>query len=436
MKFSRFSGSPATGLRRWGRSSEGQATGLRRRGGLSQLFLVSAIGLLVATLLAACQLVTIDYVFVASSAGTANSPNGQIDTYAADSESGALRKGAATVSSGGVDPVAMAVSADYTNLYVAHAGNNSVVHFAVAANGVLTSKDTVTLSGPPTALAVDSTSTYLYVVSGTTTATLTEYSLSSGTIGSPTTQIDLQIPGFTTDAVVPTGVTVLANNSQIQGHAVYASVYDQSAYNPGGTTTSTAHPGWVFGFAIGSGGALTPASGSPYQAGVKPSALVSDPTDRFVYVTDFASNQLIGYGIQGGSALSFLINGPFRTGNEPQAVAIDPRGKYMYVANSLDSSVSAYVIDLSTGTPSAAVNPTGSPTNSTDTQPLSLAVDPALGRFVYTANYLGNSVSGFRLDPNAGNLTPAQATPFPSDAKPTAIVIVPHGNHSTQSVTP
>ncbi len=422
MKFSKLSGSTAKGF--------------LRRGGLGQLFLVSAIGLLVATFLAACQLVTIDYVFVASSAGTSSGPNGQIDTFAADSQSGALRKGAATVSSGGVDPVAMAISGDYTNLYVAHAGSNTVVHFAVAPNGVLNAKDSLTLSGPPVALVVNSAGTYLYVVSGTTTATLSEYALSSGTIGAATAQIPLQIPGFTTDTVVPTGVTVLANNAQIQGNAVYATLYDQSAYNPGGTTTSTAHPGWIFGFAIGSGGALTAATGSPYEAGVKPSAVVSDPTDRFVYVTDYASNQLIGYGIHAGSVLNFLINGPFRTGNEPQAVAIDPRGKYMYVANALDSSVSAYVIDLSTGTPSAAVNPTGSSINSTDTQPLALAVDPALGRFVYTANFIGDSVSGFRLDPNAGNLSPAQATPYPSDAKPTAIVIVPHGNHSTQSVTP
>ena len=101
--------------------------------------------------------------------------------------------------------------------------------------------------------------TYLYVVSGTTTATLTEYALSSGAIGSATAQVALQVPGFTTDAMVPTGVTVLANNNVVQGNAVYATVYDQSAYNPGGTTTSTAHPGWVFGFAIGSGGALSPA---------------------------------------------------------------------------------------------------------------------------------------------------------------------------------
>jgi 6-phosphogluconolactonase len=403
---------------------------------LSQLFLVSTIGLLVATFLTACQLVTIDYVFVASSASSTSSPNGQIDTYAVDSESGALRRGAPTVSAGGTDPVAMAASSDYSNLYVANAGNNTVVHFAIAPNGVLSAKDTITLSGPPVALAVNTPGTYLYVLSGTTTATLTEYALSSGTIGSVAAQIALQIPGFTTDAVVPTGVNVLANNNVVQGNAVFATVYDQSAYNPGGTTTSTAHPGWVFGFAIGSGGALSPSNGSPYQAGVKPSSLVSDPTDRFVYVTDFASNQLIGYGIQSGSTLSFLINGPFRTGNEPQSVAIDPRGKYMYVANSLDSSVSAYLIDLSTGTPAAAVNPTGSAINSTDTEPLFIAVDPALGRYVYTANFLGNSVSGFRLDPNAGNLTPAQASPYPSDAQPTALAIVPHGNHSSQAVTP
>jgi 6-phosphogluconolactonase len=403
---------------------------------LSQLFLVSSVGLGVAALLTACQLVTIDFVFVASAAPTTSSPNGQIDTFAADSESGALRKGAPTVSSGGVDPVAMTVNAAYSDLYVANAGSNSVVHFAVASSGVLTQKDSVTLAGPPAAVAVDSAGTYLYVVSGSTTATLTVFPLSSGAIGSPTTQVALQIPGFTSDSVVPTGVNVLANNSDVQGAAVFATVYDLSAYNPGGPTNSTAHPGWVYGFAIGSGGTLTPASGSPYQAGVKPTAIASDPTDRFVYITDFASNELIGYGINSGSVLNFLVNGPFKTGNEPQALTIDPRGKYIYVANSLDSSVSAFLIDLSTGTPSAAVNPTGSAINSTDTEPIAIAVDPALGRYVYTANFLGNSVSGFRLNPNSGALSLTQATPYPSDAKPTALAIVPHGNHSVENVTP
>ena len=43
----------------------------------------------------------------------------------------------------------MAVSGDYTNLYVANHGDNTVVHFAIASNGVLTAKDTITLSAPP-----------------------------------------------------------------------------------------------------------------------------------------------------------------------------------------------------------------------------------------------------------------------------------------------
>jgi YVTN family beta-propeller protein len=398
---------------------------------LSQLFLVSSIGLLVATLLTACQIVTIDYVFVASSAGSGANSAGQINILAADSESGALRLGAPTISSGGTSPVALAVTSDYANLYVANQGSKNVAHFAIAANGVLTAKDTITLSTAPVSIAVNSANTALYVVSGTSSATLTAYALSGGTIGAASAPIALTIPGYASDTVIPTGVNVLAN-----GNAVFVSAYDQSAYNPGGATTSTANPGWLFGYAVGSGGALTMAPGSPWKAGVKPSAVASDPTNRFVYVTDFAQNQLIGYSIQGGDTLSFLINGPFRTGNEPSAIVIDPRGKYIYVTNQLDSSVSAYVIDLSTGTPSTAVNSTGSAANSTDTQPVALVVDPALGRFVYTANQLGNSVSGFRLDPNAGTLTQTQSTPYPAGAQPTAIAAVPHGNHSLQTVTP
>jgi 6-phosphogluconolactonase (cycloisomerase 2 family) len=397
---------------------------------LSQLFLVSIIGLLVAALLTSCEIVTIDYVFVADSAGSGSS-TGQIQTFDADSETGALRVGAATVSSGGNNPVSMAVTSDYANLFVANTGNNSVVHFALSGSGVLTSKDTITTSTTPVAIAVNAANTYLYVVSGTTSATLTAYSLSSGTIGSVAFQTALTLPGFAGDTIIPTGVNVLANNN-----AVYVTAYDQSAYNPGGTTTSSANPGWIFGFAVGSGGTLTATPGSPYKAGVKPSAIVSDPTNRFVYATDFASNELIGYTIQSGDVLNFLINGPFKTGNEPSAVTIDPRGKYIYISNELDSTVTSYVIDQATGTPSAVVSATGSQVNSSDTQPVAILVDAALGRFVYTANHLGDSISGFRLDPNTGAISATTATPYPTGANPSALASVPHGNHSIQVTTP
>ena len=398
---------------------------------LSQLFLVSMIGLAVASLLTACQIVTIDYVFVASSSGSGTSSAGQIQTFDADSQTGALRIGHPAVPSGGSNPVSMAVTSDFANLYVANAGNSSVVHFALDGNGVLTQKDTVTASSTPVSIAVNAAMTYLFVVSGTTSATLTAYPLSSGAIGTVSAQAPLTVPGYSGDTIVPTGVIALANNN-----GVYVTAYDQSAYNPGGTAPSTANPGWIFGFTAGSGGALTPLAGSPWKAGIKPSALAADPTSRFLYATDFASNQLIGYTIQSGGVLNFLINGPFKAGNEPSAVTIDPRGKYIYVSNALDSSVAGYVIDLATGTPSGAINVTGSQVNATDTQPVAVVVDAALARFVYTANHLGNSVSGFKMNPDTGAIEPAQATPYPAGASPTALVSVPHGNHALQVITP
>ncbi|MGA3263554.1 MAG: beta-propeller fold lactonase family protein [Terracidiphilus sp.] len=404
---------------------------------VSRVFLIAMAGLLAATLMTSCEITTIDFVFVASSAGSGSGSAGQIQTFDVDSESGAIRNGQPTVPSGGTSPAAMAVSSNYQHLYVINQGNNSVVHFAIGASAVLTKQDSTTAINTPVALAVDTPGTYLYVLTGPDPAVLTAYSLSSsGAIGSVVSQQTLSLSGvsskYAKDVLVPTGVTVLANNNTVSGNGVFVTAYDQNAYNPGGPVTSTANPGWVFGYSIGSGGVLTPAANSPFQAGVKPSAIVSDPTDRFVYVTDYASNELIGYSIHDGSTLAFLINGPFKTNNEPQAVVIDPRGKYIYVANALSSSVASYSIDLATGTPASNIGAS----NSTDTEPVAIVVDAALGRFVYTANYLGNSISGFKLDPNTGELTATQASPYPSGAQPAAVASIPAGSHAIETITP
>lgn len=401
---------------------------------MSQLVLVAALGLAIATAFSGCAIVTVDYLFVADSSGTSAGSAGQIQSFAVDSESGALRPAGKTVPSGGSKPVAMATTADYSNLYVANQGNNSVAHFQVNYDGSLTAKDTVTVPFTPASIAVSQTtssSATLYVAGGSNPAQVAVYALSSGTIGSLAQTITLTVPGFGSDVMVATGVAVLPNDK-----GVYVSAYDQSAYNPGGTVTSSANPGWVFSYAVGSGGALTATSNSPYQAGIRPSALTADPTNRFVYVTDFASNDLIGYGVASDEGLNLLIASPFKTGSEPAAIVIDPRALYIYIADFLSSNVSPYTIALSSGTPSAVVNVSGSASTTTDTEPVAILVDPALGRFVYTANYGGNSISGFQINPNTGALSYTQATPYPTGANPAAVVAVPHGNHAIEVVTP
>lgn len=140
--------------------------------------------------------------------------------------------------------------------------------------------------------------------------------------------------------------------------------------------------------------------------------------------------------MQAGSNLDFLINGPFKTGNEPAAITIDPRGLYIYVANALDSSVTPYTIQLATGTPSGIVNVTGSQIDSTDTQPVAIVVDASVGRFVYTANHLGNSISGFELNADTGGLSTATASPYPVGSGPSALASVPHNNHALEQTTP
>jgi 6-phosphogluconolactonase (cycloisomerase 2 family) len=390
----------------------------------------------VATLLAACQLVSIDVLYVSSSAGPGSS-NGIINIYDVDGASGAIRPRTSTPSSGGEDPVSMVVTSSYANLYVANQGSsNNVVHLAIDSSGDLTAKDTVTGFGTPVSVAVNQAGTFLFVAAEQETggAVLAMSLGTDGTIsGGSAVSTSLLIPGHSGDTVVPTGVFALANNN-----AVYVTAYDKSVYNPGGSVTSgdNANPGWIFGFTVDSHGVLTPTAGSPYQAGVKPSAVTADPTNRFVYVTDFASSQLIGYTIQSGSSLNFFLAAPTHTGNQPDALTFDPRGKFIYIVNELDSTVNALAIDQATGATTAAINVANGFTDPTDTNPVAVVVDPALGRFVYTANYLGNSVSGFRLDPTAGSLTPTQATPYPSGSRPTAVACIPHGNHATQAVNP
>ena len=398
---------------------------------VGQVSLVSAIALILASTFTACNPVTIDYLFVA---GNKANP-GQIQTFLVDRVSGALNPANTTVSSGGATPVSEAVSTDYQNLYVANQGSSNLVQFSIAANAALTSVATTSLSSTgntPVAIAMNAAGTLLYVANmyqpGCTTATtgaatcnggaLAVFPVgSSGTLGSPVANGSLNY--------WPVGINPTAVNALASGSAAYVSTYD-----PG------AGLGYLYGFSATSGGALTAITGSPFYAGVKPVGITSVPTNRFVYVTDFSQNELIAFSVLDGGALHPLINGPFKTGNQPSAITIDPRGIYIYLANELDNTVSAYDIALATGTPSAAVNTSGSANNVTQTKPVAILVDPGFGRFVYAANFLDNSITGFQLNPSTGTLSPAQSGPYPSVGQPSALAAVPHGNHSVEVVQP
>jgi 6-phosphogluconolactonase (cycloisomerase 2 family) len=214
------------------------------------------------------------------------------------------------------------------------------------------------------------------------------------------------------DILLPTGVNVLASDAYL-----YVTAYD-----------TTANAGYVFGFTIGAGGVLSAVSGSPFAAGVHPSAIASDSTSKYVYVTDSANGSVSGFSVASG-VLSPLSGSPYPAGNQPSAIVVDSKYPFVYVANALDGNVSAYSIGgsgalTSIGTYAAGINP------------VAIGIDPGTDHFVFTVNFLSNgangTVSDFEMSTTAGTLINTQHSPYTSNALPTAVAAVPHNGGKPQ----
>ena len=127
----------------------------------------------------------------------------------------------------------------------------------------------------------------------------------------------------------------------------------------------------------------------------------------------------------GASVLTYSVNGTtvksigaVAAGNQPSALVVNSTGSYVYVANSSDGNVTGY--SASNGQLTAV----GS--FATGTQPTAIGIDPHLDQYLYTANFTGNTVSGFQIDSQNGSLLNSQYSPYASNANPTAVAAVPH----------
>jgi len=390
-----------------------------------QLLLVSAASLLVAGLVTACGTLTVDFVYVTSAKAAGSSNYGEVDVFEVNSESGFMRQiPTSPFPSGGRNPVAEAVSSDNTNLYVVNQDDNTIVQFVIGNDGKLYPQHTVNTPGVyPLAVAVNGSNLFvadtyqplpscssaapcsgsIAVLPITPATSTTAAALGLPVANGSLTYWPLILPGKPTDVLLPTAINVLPSGADI-----FVTAYD-----------TTANTGYVFGFSVASGGALTALNGGiPFAAGTHPSAIASDPSGAYVYVTDSTNGVILGYKVSSGS-LSAISGSPFRAGGQPSAMAIDSTGKYAYVTNAGDSTVTAYSVS------SGVLTRLGF--YATGSQPVAIGIDPSLNNFVYTANYLGNNVSGFQLNLSTGALLNTQNAPYNSNAQPTAIAAISHG---------
>ena len=157
----------------------------------------------------------------------------------------------------------------------------------------------------------------------------------------------------------------------------------------------------------------------PLTRAFSPSAIVTDPAGSYLYVTDAGRNNVLGFTLS-SAALTPIAGSPFAAGNEPSAITIDKTGKLAYVANSLDSTITAYTVTAGGALQANA-------TYASDTQPVAIGIDPALNQYLFTANFLANTVSGYQINSTTGALVNSQNSPYAANANPTAVAAIPHG---------
>jgi 6-phosphogluconolactonase len=95
--------------------------------------------------------------------------------------------------------------------------------------------------------------------------------------------------------------------------------------------------GGVAVYSIGSGGTLTPVTGTPFAAGSGTFSVILDSTGTYVYAANRTDGTISGYtivpgGTTAGLSLTQLNGSPYTSGSGVQALGIDSTGKYLLAA--------------------------------------------------------------------------------------------------------
>jgi 6-phosphogluconolactonase (cycloisomerase 2 family) len=116
-------------------------------------------------------------------------------------------------------------------------------------------------------------------------------------------------------------------------------------------------------------------------------------------------------------ALVPLSDSPLATQTQPESLAVDPAGRFLLAADvTAGNDLSSYAITPSTGALSIASSAAAGDF------PLSVAIDPA-GNFAYVANEDSNDVSVYSINATTGALSAIRGSPFPAGGDSRSIAL-------------
>jgi 6-phosphogluconolactonase (cycloisomerase 2 family) len=246
--------------------------------------------------------------------------------------------------------------------------NNTISEYTVnATTGALTlvSGSPIKGFGSVNSLVVDPSSSYVLVLDSTK-QTLDSYSINPKTGALTSLSGANVVPNATMVALDPTGIVAVVTS---------ASVVDTYRFTSGQVIPLVAGTGTV------------PAI-----------ATAIDQSSQYFFAAEPGSNSIVSFNLFTNVQLSTAT-----TGNGPSAVLAEPSGKYVYVANQTDGTISAYTLNNSTGALTAIGTAVAA---GTGTNALSYSND---GKYLYATNGTEGTVTTFTINAN-GSLTGAGTT--------------------------
>ena len=282
--------------------------------------------------------------------------NAAIYAFAIDSSTGALSALNSGAAVGYAAVASMDISPDGQWLFALDQNNISLEEFQInSSTGVLTQDTPITYPVPTGATVVAHgvkfapNGGYLFLALGTAGDVVYPFNTLSGAVSVP----------------LSLSLGAASNNSD-----------NALAVSPDSTLLFIARSGPAGGLAvytIGSGGALTSVSGSPFTAGTQPYSVAVNTAGTDVYVANRGGNTISGFSIASGGPLTVLSGSPYQSGSAVTALAVDSSGDYLLAAaNGGSPDLTMYSYDSATvGKLDFA---TSVPTGTDPTGPVALAM--------------------------------------------------------------
>ena len=341
--------------------------------------------------------------------------------------------------SGGADPISIAVRPGGRYVYVVNAGSGSTAGnlqvFLVGGDGILTQQTAYSSQGgTPVWVTTDSTGAFVYVLdrldptntpagiaaqTATGNGDITVFSV-NGDTGRLTLVTNQQVknPDGTQLTYFPVGKTPTMMRASGGGCLLTLDAGDQTVF-PYSANSST--------------GQLTLTANSVVQTGAS-NATSLNPGGPYVFVTDAGANQIIPYTVGANCALSTVTGGSVPnlggTSNPVNSfyVAGTSGTNYLYVLNQSttngndpNSTISAYTINSTRQLQTVA--PTKNNPYAVGSTPVCLVEDPST-KYLYTSNNGDGTVTGKQINKSNGQLSNlVRGTSFPAVGKATCLAV-------------